>query len=258
MTHGDGAAETRTSAEVLFVDEANVVTELRLVSGAASIIVKREYDATKRLASESHRMKDSDVDRHTTTVWHRGPDHRVTSAELVVEERSANHPPTRRKQIVTFPERDAGGHWLRKEGRNEGAPVTRTETHEYDSAGRLSVDRAQWAATTERPAKSEETRFTYEGSSRTPASEESTTTDAAGQVIERRFRRFDSSGRMVSELQRPTTGSQTLRELKYDDRGRIIEELSSADATHRSSYRGDCPADLQKLFAGTPADAGED
>jgi len=159
--------------------------------------------------------------------------------------------------------RDGAGRWVRKEGRNEGAAVTRTDTREYDSAGRLAVERTRWIASTEHPAKSAESRFKYEGSSRTPAYEETTTTDAAGAVSERVFRRFDASGRIQTELHRPATGPETFREARYDDAGRIVEELASREpalppAAHRSSYRGDCPPDLDKLFALTGADARED
>lgn len=256
--HGEGSTQTRTSTEVFLVERADVLTELRLISADSSIVVQREYDAMKRLVSESYRTKDNDADRHVTTVWHRRRDGRVESVDLVVEERSAGGTSTRLKQLVTFPERDASGHWVRKEGLNEGAPVTRTDTREYDSAGRLAVERTRWVATTERPAKSAESHFRYEGGSRTPAYEESTTTDTAGRVTERVFRRFDASGRVRSELRRPTTGSEASREATYDDAGRIVEELSSVEVAHRSSYRGDCPSDLHKLFAVTGADAGED
>jgi YD repeat-containing protein len=257
-TYGEVSTKARTSTDVFLVERGDVPAELRLVSADSSIVVQREYDAMKRLVSESYRSKDKDGERHFTTVWHRGRDQRVESADLVVEERSAERPSKQTKQIVRFPERDASGHWLRKEGRNEGAPVTRTDVREYDAAGRLATETTRWSATTERPAKSAESRFTYEGSSRTPAHEESTTTDAAGQVTERLFRRFDASGRMRTELRRPSTGSETTREAKYDDAGHIVEELSSVDVAHRSSYQGDCPPDLHKLFAVTSADAGED
>ena len=151
--HGEGSTQTRTSTEVFLVERADVLTELRLISADSSIVVQREYDAMKRLVSESYRTKDNDADRHVTTVWHRRRDGRVESVDLVVEERSAGGTSTRLKQLVTFPERDASGHWVRKEGLNEGAPVTRTDTREYDSAGRLAVERTRWIATTERPAK---------------------------------------------------------------------------------------------------------
>ncbi|HSO32655.1 MAG TPA: hypothetical protein VLT33_09065 [Labilithrix sp.] len=180
----------------------------------------------------------------------------MESVDRVVEERAAAGTSTLRKELVTFPQRDASGHWLRKDGQNVGAPVTRTDTREYDSAGRLAVEMSRWSETAERPAKSAESRFTYEGSSRTAAYEEGTTADAAGQVTERVYRRFDASGRLSSELVRPTTGREVLRGVKYDEAGRIVEELSSVEVTHRSSYRGDCPSNL-KLFEVTGADAGE-
>lgn len=257
-THGEGSAQTRTTTEVLLVETAGALTELRLTSADSSIVVERKYDAMKRLVSEMHRTKDKDGDRLVTTVWHRRRDGRVESADLVVDERSAAGASTLRKQRVTFPERDATGRWVRKEGRDEGAPVTRTDTREYDSAGRLAAERTRWTATTERPAKSAEARFSYEGRSGTPAYEESTTTDAAGQVTERVFRRFDASGRLRSEVRRPTAGSEESRQATFDDDGRIVEELSTSEVARRSSYRGDCPSGLHKLFGVTGPDAGED
>lgn len=247
-----------TTTEVFLVDTAGVTTELRLTMIDSTIVVRRDYDANKRLVSESHRTKDKGSERHVTTLWHRRADGRIESVELVVVDSRPSEAGMRLKQVVSFPERDSAGHWLRKEGRNDGAPVTRTDTREYDASHRLTTEKTRWLATSERPAKSAETRVTYEGSARTPAAEETTTTNAEGKVIERVSRRFDAAGRLRGELTRTATNAEIVHELKRDELGRIVEERSTGESVRRSAYAGDCVADLEKLFAITNPDAGED
>lgn len=265
-TFGDSAGASKTpkapkasntTTEVFLVDTAGVTTELRLTMADSTIVVRRDYDANKRLVSESHRTKDKGSERHVTTLWHRRADGRIESVEIVVVDNRPSEAAMRLKQVVSFPERDAAGHWLRKEGRNDGAPVTRTDTREYDASHRLTTEKTRWLATSERPAKTAETRVTYEGSARTPASEEMTTTNAEGKVTERVSRRFDAAGRLRSELTRAATNAEIVREVKRDELGRIVEERSTGESVRRSAYVGDCVADLEKLFAVTNPDAGE-
>lgn len=271
-TFGDGVGTTKArapktattttttpmSTEVFLVETNGVLTELRLTMADSSIIVRREYDAKKRLVSESHRTKERASERQVTTLWHRRADGRIESVELVVVDNRPSEAAMRLKQVVAFPDRDAAGHWLRKEGRNDGAPVTRTDTREYDAAGRLTVERTRWLPTSERPARSAESRATYEGSARTPTSRETTTTDAEGRVTERVVKQLDASGRMRREVTRSATGAEIVHEVKRDDAGRIVEERSTGESVRRSAYAGDCIAEMEKAFSVTEPDAGED
>ena len=257
-THGDGAVPTTSTTEVFLVETSGALTELRITATESSIVARREYDAKRRILAESHRLKENGLERQTSVSWHRGGDGRITSVDLSVAEESAATGPRRWKQIVSFPQRDAAGHWLKKEGRNEGAPVTRVDTREYDAAGRLTLEKTRWLPTSERPARSAETRTTYEGTARTPTSRETTTTDADGRVSERVVKHFDASGRVRSEMTRSPTGAEIIHEVKRDDAGRIVEERSTGESVRRSTYTGDCVAEMEKIFLVTEPDAGEE
>ena len=258
--------EQTTRGELDIVADGEVLTELRFVGEGTSVAIERTYDAAKRVVTEDYRSKTKEGVVHIESSWRRDDRGRVIRFEQITNKpsgstRSNSADPSaqaRRKTIVTFPQRSATGRWLRKEGRVEGAEVTRVDEREYDTMDRLLVEKTTLAATPERAASKVVSRFSYAGAARTPDDEESATTDATGDVTEQSRRWRDAAGRIVAETLREKGKPLFHYKRRYDAAGRPLLDADADGNTLRTyTWDGDCLPDLEDLLAASPPDAGE-